>query len=85
MMKEVYIFEYEEGWMIFLYQDGKEHKYWSCAEDMWDDVWDIIYLLELPEENIYHYRMDSFEQYKEYVNDIITNESKLALEKFRVK
>lgn len=86
-MKEVYIFDYKDAWMILLYKDGKENKYWNSNEDMWDDVLNMIDMLELPKENIFRYKMDSYDQVNEYVNDVfdITEEEILALEKFRIK
>lgn len=85
-MKEVYIFEYERDWMILLYKDGKEDKYWNSAEDSWDKTLDIIDLLELPEENIYKYQMEDYNQVCEVVEDVfnITKENIADLNQFRI-
>lgn len=84
-MKEVYIFEYERDWMILLYVDGEENKYWNSAEDSWDKILDIIDLLELPEENIYKYKMEDYNQVCEVVEDVfnITKENIADLNQFR--
>lgn len=36
----VFIFEYGSDWMILLYKDGKEYKYYNSAEDGWDNSLD---------------------------------------------
>lgn len=86
-MKEFYIFDYGRDWMILLYKDGKEDKYWNSAEDSWDKTWDIINLLDLPKENIYYYKLDSYDHVNSLVEDVfdITSDEKVALEQFRVK
>lgn len=35
-MKYTYTFDYEEGWMILLYENGKNIEYFNSAEDNWD-------------------------------------------------
>ena len=35
-------FNYGDGWMILLYENGKNTKYWNDAEDYYDDVCWII-------------------------------------------
>lgn len=86
-MKQVYIFDYDEAWMILLYKDGREYKYWNSNEDMWDDVLDMIDLLELPKENIYRYQLDNYDQLNSLVEDVfdITAEEIIALENYRTK
>lgn len=86
MMKQVYIFDYKEAWMILLYKDGKEYKYWNSNEDMWDDVLDMINLLELPRENVYRYKLDNYDQLNSLVENVfdITAEEIITLENYRI-
>lgn len=85
-MKQVYIFDYKEAWMILLYKDGKEYKYWNSNEDMWDDVLDMINLLELPRENVYRYKLDNYDQLNSLVENVfdITAEEIITLENYRI-
>ena len=84
-MKKVYIFDYKEAWMILLYKDGREEKYWNESEDDWDKTLDIIELLDLPKENIYHYKLESYDHINQLVKDVfeITDDEIKELEKFR--
>ena len=86
-MKEVYIFAYGRDWMILLYKDGKQNKYWNSAEDSWGDVLDMIDLLELPKENIFRYQMEDYDQVCEVVDDVfnITEDNIADLDQFRIK
>lgn len=86
-MKEVYIFDYGRDWMILLYKDGKQNKYWNSAEDSWGDVLDMVDILELPTENIFRYQMEDYDQVCEVVADVfnITQENVADLDQFRIK
>ena len=86
-MKQVYIFDYGRDWMILLYKDGEEDKYWNSAEDSWDKVLGIVDLLELPSKDIYTYKLDSYEQVCNLVDDVfgIKPEEIKRLEEYRIK
>ena len=86
-MKNVYIFDYKEGWMILLYKDGKEDTYWNSSEDDWDRAWKVIDLLELPKENVYYWKLESYDRVNQIVEDVFyLNEYEIRyLEQFRLK
>lgn len=86
-MKTVYIFEYGRDWMILLYKDGKENKYWNSAEDSWDDVLGMIDMLDLPVSEVYRYKLESYEQVCQIVEDVfdIKDYEIKYLEQFRIK
>lgn len=44
MKRYAFIFDYNEGWMIILYQNGKQSKYFNSAEDGWDNSIDYMNL-----------------------------------------
>lgn len=51
--KEEYMYQFilqEEkqgsAWMMALYKDGKNIKYWSCDEHDYDSVWDYINIIK---------------------------------------
>lgn len=50
MKNKVIVFDYEEGWMILLYKDEDNTKYWNFNEDDWEDAWEYISLLKEHEE-----------------------------------
>lgn len=62
-MKEryVFIFDYPEDWMIVLYENGEEIKYFNSSENNYDDS---LFCAELFVENggtTYHYKLPSYD------------------------
>lgn len=67
-MKERYafIFYYEGDWMIVLYEDGDNTKYFNSSKDEWDDSLDYVDMFLENGGNKYYYKLPSFE----YVCDL---------------
>lgn len=62
-MKERYafIFDYNGGWMILLYEDGINTKYFNSAENGWDDSLDYTDLFIGNGGTKYHYMLPSYD------------------------
>lgn len=61
-MKERYafVFEYENDWMIVLYENGINVKYFNSAENDWDDSLDYVALFLESGGNRYWYNLPSY-------------------------
>lgn len=61
-MRERYgfIFEYENEWMIVLYENGNEKKYFNKDEDYWDDALDYVDIFLENGGDLYQYKLPSY-------------------------
>jgi len=60
-------FEYDDGWMIVLYCNGKNVKYWNCDEHYWDDACEYINLLNKYEKVLkLHLKLKAHEDIDKY-------------------
>ena len=66
-MNQFIIIEYSDGWMILQYKDGVQDKYWSCAEDSWDNVWNYM---EAQEKETIHFKLPSYNMYLELESEL---------------
>lgn len=62
----VFIFDYTGGWMILLYEDGTNTKYFNSAEDGWDNSIDYANMFVENGGEKYYYMLPSYD----YVKDI---------------
>ena len=60
MKRYAFVFDYDRGWMIVLYQDGKQSKYFNSAEDGWDNSIDYMNLFLENGGNRYYYQGHSY-------------------------
>jgi hypothetical protein len=66
MGRYVFIFKYDSDWMILLYKEGKEYKYYNSAEDGWDNAIDHVNDFVELGGNKYYYQLPAYE----YVSSI---------------
>lgn len=61
-MKERYtfMFEYENEWMIVLYENGRNVKYFNNSDNDWDDALDYVDLFLENGGNMYQYELPSY-------------------------
>lgn len=62
-MKEryVFIFDYDGGWMILLYEDRINTKYFNSAENRWDNSLDFADLFIENGGKKYYYMLPSYD------------------------
>lgn len=62
-MKEryVFIFDYDGGWMILLYENGINTEYFNSAENGWDNSLDFADLFIENGGKKYYYMLSSYE------------------------
>ena len=67
-MKERYafMFEYENEWMIVLYENGRNVKYFNNSDNDWDDALDYVDLFLENGGNMYQYELPSYS----YITDL---------------
>ena len=66
MKTSLYVFSYESGWMIIVYEGSNYTEYFSCAEEYWDTTLKYIRLLNIPEENRFEYKLGTYDELLEF-------------------
>ena len=84
MKRYAFIFDYNGGWMIILYQNGKLSKYFNIAEDGWDDSIDYMNLFLENGWNRYYYQGHSYEDVANIDVFSLSDEPIKQLEKYRL-
>lgn len=61
MNRYAFIFDYTEGWMIVLYENGVEEKYFNSAEDGWDNSLDYTNMFVGESGTKYYYQFSEYD------------------------
>ena len=84
MKRYAFIFDYNEGWMIILHQNGKQSKYFNSAEDGWDNSIDYMNLFLENGGNRYYYQGHTYEDVANIDVFSLSDEPIKQLEKYRL-
>ena len=86
-MKERYafIFDYDGGWMILLYEDGINTKYFNSSENGWDNSLDYMNLFIAHGGKKYYYMLPSYDLVKDIDVFELENRPIESLENYLLK
>lgn len=85
MKRYAFVFDYERDWMIVLYQDGKQSKYFNSAENDWDDSLDYVDIFLENGGNRYYYQGHTYDDIADIDIFSLKDEPIKQLEKYRLK
>ena len=84
MKRYAVIFDYNEGWMTILYQNGKHWKYFNSGEDGWDNSIDYMNLFLENGGNRYEYQGHTYEDVANIDVFSLSDEPIKQFEKYRL-